>query len=182
MDLASIHNRHKSFHAEIARKAAMVQPRMAAPIVEIPNTPFGVPKHPVCPPVQPCSIPRLAVEFYYPGMWFYDLVSYRGDARPVKSRPSITEIQLGVCSHFGVRLDDLISARRTMDIVLPRQIAMHLCKKLTTRSLPEIGRRFGDRDHSTAHHSNAKIVAMIARDPAFAGVVNEIEAKIRSGL
>jgi hypothetical protein len=182
MDLAAIHSRHKSFHAEIARKAAMVRPRPSKTVIEIPNTPFGVPKYRPEPPVKPRVCAILPMEFYYSGMWFFDLISYRGDAQPAKATPTISEIQLGVCKHFGVRLNDLLSERRTMDIVLPRQVAMYLCKRLTPRSFPEIGRRFGNRDHSTVHHSNAKVKVMIARDQVFAGVINELEAKIGSGL
>lgn len=74
---------------------------------------------------------------------------------PIRT-PKISEIQMAVCDVFAVRLIDLISARRTADIVKPRQIAMGLCKRLTLRSLPDIGRRFGGRDHTTALHGVRK--------------------------
>jgi chromosomal replication initiator protein len=72
-------------------------------------------------------------------------------------RVSIDQIQRKVADYYQVRLSDLLSARRTRDVTLPRQIAMYLAKRLTTRSLPEIGRRFGGRDHTTVIHAVRKI-------------------------
>ena len=59
--------------------------------------------------------------------------------------------------HFGVNRGDLLSSRRNRSIVRPRQIGMYLAKSLTARSLPEIGRRFGGRDHTTVLHAIRKI-------------------------
>ncbi|MEM7695717.1 MAG: chromosomal replication initiator protein DnaA [Pseudomonadota bacterium] len=72
-------------------------------------------------------------------------------------KPKIEDIQRVVSQHYSVSRQDLVSARRTRTIVLPRQIAMFLCKALTPRSLPEIGRRFGNRDHTTVLHAVRKI-------------------------
>ncbi len=69
----------------------------------------------------------------------------------------IDDIQRVVAAKFNVSRLDILSARRTHNVVLPRQVAMYLARTLTTRSLPEIGRRFGGRDHSTAHHAIHKI-------------------------
>jgi chromosomal replication initiator protein len=72
-------------------------------------------------------------------------------------RVRIEEIQKRVASHYHVSRDDLLSSRRTAAVVMPRQIAMYLAKSLTLRSLPEIGRRFGGRDHTTVLHAVRKI-------------------------
>jgi chromosomal replication initiator protein len=84
-------------------------------------------------------------------------------ARETK-RPKIEDIQRVTSQHFGVSKQDLVSARRTRVIVRPRQIAMYLSKTLTPRSLPEIGRRFGNRDHTTVLHAVRKVEEMIERD------------------
>lgn len=74
------------------------------------------------------------------------------------SRPKIKIIQDAVCRFYGVEMCDLQSSRRTANIVKPRQVAMWLAKKLTLRSLPEVGRLF-DRDHTTVLHAVRKIDA-----------------------
>ena len=88
-------------------------------------------------------------------------------ARETK-RPKIEDIQRVVSQHFGVTKQDLVSARRTRTIVRPRQIAMYLSKTLTPRSLPEIGRRFGNRDHTTVLHAVRKIEKMANAEPQVA--------------
>lgn len=85
--------------------------------------------------------------------------------------PKVAEIQAAVCEVFAVSRLDMVSQRRTADIVKPRQIAMGLCKKLTLRSLPEIGRRFGGRDHTTALHGIRK----------FQWAIDRIEPDMRDG-
>jgi hypothetical protein len=70
---------------------------------------------------------------------------------------TIARIKRAVCRYYKVTNTDLISARRTRDITLPRQVAMYLCRHLTVRSMPEIGRQFGGRDHTTVHHADIKI-------------------------
>ncbi|WBL33293.1 chromosomal replication initiator protein DnaA [Sinirhodobacter sp. HNIBRBA609] len=70
---------------------------------------------------------------------------------------SIEEIQRKVAEHYNVRLSDMIGPKRVRTIARPRQVAMYLSKQLTTRSLPEIGRRFGGRDHTTIMHGIRKI-------------------------
>ena len=70
---------------------------------------------------------------------------------------TIDEIIRKVTDHYGVNLTDMLSARRTRSIARPRQVAMYLSKKLTSKSLPEIGRRFGKRDHTTVIHAVKKI-------------------------
>ena len=79
--------------------------------------------------------------------------SLRGSQR----RVTIDEIQKLVSQHFELKPLDLVSARRARAVARPRQIAMYLAKRLTTRSLPEIGRKFGGRDHSTVIHAVRKV-------------------------
>ena len=76
----------------------------------------------------------------------------------------IEDIQRAVSRHYNVSRTDMLSNRRTRQIVKPRQIAMYLAKMMTPRSLPEIGRRFGGRDHTTVLHAVRKVESMIADD------------------
>ncbi|WP_342359927.1 chromosomal replication initiator protein DnaA [Terrarubrum flagellatum] len=76
----------------------------------------------------------------------------------------IEDIQKLVATHFNVSRADILSSRRTANVVRPRQIAMYLSKTLTLRSLPEIGRRFGGRDHTTVLHAVRKVDDLLSRD------------------
>ncbi|AWB47111.1 chromosomal replication initiator protein DnaA [Gemmobacter aquarius] len=77
---------------------------------------------------------------------------------------TIEEIQRKVAEHYNIRLSDMIGPKRVRNIARPRQIAMYLAKQLTPRSLPEIGRRFGGRDHTTIMHGVRKIEELMATD------------------
>ena len=79
-------------------------------------------------------------------------------------RTTIEDIQRKVCEHYGIRLADMHSPRRARPVARPRQLAMYLCKQLTTHSLPEIGRKFGGRDHTTIIHGVRKIEELLADD------------------
>ena len=70
---------------------------------------------------------------------------------------TVEEIQRKVSEHYNIRLSDMLGPKRLRSYARPRQIAMYLCKKLTSRSLPEIGRRFGGRDHTTVMHGVRRI-------------------------
>jgi chromosomal replication initiator protein len=83
-------------------------------------------------------------------------------------RVTIEEIQKRVSEHFNLRVTDMHSARRARAVARPRQVAMYLSKQLTARSLPEIGRKFGGRDHTTVMHAVRKIEELKATDPGFA--------------
>ncbi len=83
-------------------------------------------------------------------------------------RITIDEIQRQVAEHYNVRLADMHSARRARNVARPRQVAMYLAKQLTPRSLPEIGRKFGGRDHTTVMHAVRKVEELISEDPSFA--------------
>ncbi len=77
---------------------------------------------------------------------------------------TVEEIQRKVSEHFSIRLSDMIGPKRARTIARPRQMAMYLSKQLTSRSLPEIGRRFGGRDHTTVMHGVRKIEELIVSD------------------
>jgi chromosomal replication initiator protein len=81
---------------------------------------------------------------------------------------TIEEIQRKVAEHYNVRLSDMIGPKRVRTIARPRQIAMYLAKQLTPRSLPEIGRRFGGRDHTTIMHGVRRIEELMAQDSQMA--------------
>ncbi|MEQ9609185.1 MAG: helix-turn-helix domain-containing protein, partial [Kiloniellaceae bacterium] len=83
-------------------------------------------------------------------------------------RVTIEEIQKRVSAHFNVRIADMHSARRARAVARPRQVAMYLSKQLTSRSLPEIGRKFGGRDHTTVMHAVRKVEELKATDASFA--------------
>ena len=85
----------------------------------------------------------------------------RANARKV----TIEEIQRQVAEHYHIRISDMLSPSRTRASTRPRQVAMYLAKELTTRSLPEIGRKFGGRDHTTVLHATRKIAQNRAQDP-----------------
>lgn len=98
--------------------------------------------------------------------------------RANNKRISIDDIQRKVVEHYGLRIADMQSARRARNVARPRQIAMYLAKQLTSRSLPEIGRKFGGRDHTTVMHAVRKIEELCAEDISF----NEEIATIRRSL
>ncbi len=83
-------------------------------------------------------------------------------------RVTIEEIQKKVAQHFNIRLADMHSARRARAVARPRQVAMYLAKQLTTRSLPEIGRKFGGRDHTTVMHAVKRIEELRQMDATLA--------------
>jgi chromosomal replication initiator protein len=87
-------------------------------------------------------------------------------------RVTIEEIQKRVAEHFNVRISDMHSARRARSVARPRQVAMYLSKQLTSRSLPEIGRKFGGRDHTTVMHAVKKVDELQDQDISFAEDVN----------
>ena len=77
---------------------------------------------------------------------------------------TIDEIQRKVADYYAIKLSDLLSARRAREVARPRQVAMFLAKRLTPRSLPDIGRRFGGRDHTTVMHAVKRIEELRADD------------------
>jgi chromosomal replication initiator protein len=95
-------------------------------------------------------------------------------------RVTIEEIQKRVAEHFNIRLTDMSSARRARAVARPRQIAMFLAKQLTSRSLPEIGRKFGNRDHTTVMHACSRVAELMQKDPALAEDVELLRRMLES--
>jgi chromosomal replication initiator protein len=94
-------------------------------------------------------------------------------------RVKIEDIQRVVARQYNVSRSDLLSSRRTANVVRPRQVAMYLSKTLTLRSLPEIGRRFGGRDHTTVLHAVRKIEALVGKDPVLADEVELLKRQLQ---
>ena len=99
----------------------------------------------------------------------------RGGDRKV----TVDEIQKAVADHYLLKQSDLLSERRTRAIARPRQLAMYLAKSLTTRSYPDIGRRFGGRDHTTVLHAVRRIEALKAEDATIAADLETVTRKLR---
>src|SRR5271166_2473901 len=95
-------------------------------------------------------------------------------------RVTIEEIQKKVAEHYSIRLTDMSSARRARAVARPRQVAMYLAKQLTSRSLPEIGRKFGNRDHTTVMHAVSRVTELMERDGAFAEDVELLRRLLES--
>jgi chromosomal replication initiator protein len=93
-------------------------------------------------------------------------------------RVTVDEIQKAAAEHFGLRQADLVSGTRTRAVARPRQAAMWLAKQLTTRSLPDIGRRFGGRDHTTVLHAVRRIESLKATDPQLARDLETLMGKL----
>lgn len=81
---------------------------------------------------------------------------------------TITDIQRKVAAYYNIKMADMASSRRSRTVARPRQVAMYLAKQLTTRSLPEIGREFGGRDHTTVMHAVKKVQQLMQEDHNFA--------------
>jgi chromosomal replication initiator protein len=94
-------------------------------------------------------------------------------------RVKIEEIQRIVARQYNVSRADLLSSRRTANVVRPRQVAMYLAKTLTLRSLPEIGRRFGGRDHTTVLHAVRKIENLVNNDGALAEEIELLKRQLQ---
>lgn len=101
---------------------------------------------------------------------------------PADQKIRVRTVQDAVCEHYKIGLIDLISERRAKTLVLPRHVAMYLAKNLTMRSLPEIGRLFGGRDHTTVLHAVRKIDGIVSSDAELAGQIEQIKTRILAKL
>lgn len=135
-------------------------PVQVSEVTELP--PQAFPSEPDPPPARPK---------YFP--WF----SITEELGPRKIL--ISQIQRSVAAHFGIKVTDLISARRTRDLIIPRHIAIYLAKEMTPRSLPAIGRAFGGRDHTTALNAIRNTRARLELgDPEVTAAVAAVRAEI----
>jgi chromosomal replication initiator protein len=95
-------------------------------------------------------------------------------------RVTIEEIQKAVVEHYSIRMADMSSARRSRAVARPRQVAMYLAKQLTPRSLPEIGKKFGGRDHTTVMHAVRQIEKLSAEDRTIADDLDALRRKLQA--
>jgi Bacterial dnaA protein helix-turn-helix len=99
--------------------------------------------------------------------------------RSEEPRYFVQQVQLAACKHFNLDIDQLNNQSRRVKFVRPRHIAMYLARELTGRSYPEIGRRFGGRDHTTVMHAWNKIAADLASsNPSCAADIEQIKAAL----
>lgn len=154
--------RHRDFHASISAKAT----KNSAPVAA-----RYVPKQYAINPAP-----------FWRDMWFYDLVRCGETYVPgerIRQRFDVRQIQRVVASFYGVKLSDMVSSRRTGEIIMPRHVAVYLAKELTSKSLPEIGMRFGGRDHTTILFAVRKIARLVKIFPELASDLATIKFRIK---
>jgi Bacterial dnaA protein helix-turn-helix len=159
--------RHKSFHAAIAAKAV---PERPAPRVAVPKPEKAALKHVTYFKPLPVTEPSIV----WPVIPIESASDAPEEAVVIRGERPIRRIIRTVARDYYVTIDDILSERRTKDIVIPRHIAMFLSKEMTNSSLPDIGRRFGKRDHTTVLNAIRRISALVACDPIFASRVGRL--------
>lgn len=100
------------------------------------------------------------------------------DTLETRPTPYVAHIQREVAAFFRISVAEMVSQHRARSVARPRQVAMYLAKKLTQKSLPDIGRRFGNRDHTTVIHAVRVIEALRLFDPQMAADVAELEGRL----
>jgi hypothetical protein len=165
--------RRRNFRSNIAAKAAELADRKicvslaAIPIAAI-EAPLTIePKVKLVQPDENVIAPT-------PSNWFVILAA---DSKS-RSYPSILDIQKAVARRYSIKVSDIISARRTANVVRPRQIGYYLCKELTPLSLPAIGRRFGHRDHTSILHGVKKMALLRKTDMALDAEIIDIAKEL----
>jgi hypothetical protein len=129
-------------------------------------------KRDVLPP-DPAPVAPPAVAFKKEP-WFY-IVGVSADALL-----TMRQIKEAVCEHFGLEMVSMSTGRRNRAEVRPRQIAMYLCRELTSQSMPQIGRGFGGKDHSTIHHACGRIRSLLLADKKMSRDVAAIRAALEA--
>lgn len=145
---------HKAHVARRQKFFPVQKPVFVEPVVEA-TAPEPVPASPELAPVEEIEAPE-----------------------PFTGRRRVKQIIRLVGRHYGVSLEEIIGPRKYKYLVLPRQVACFLTRELTLFSLPEIGRQFGKRNHSTIHHGYHKIKARVATDPEFANFIAGLRAEL----
>lgn len=172
------HLRREAFRQSIAEKAAALKEKK--PGQQRDAAPEAVPAQ-VDPPAEVVTVQAPALPFApMKKPWF------RIEGVTAPPAPRVDEIQRVVCAAYRVQMVDMTSARRTANLVRPRQVAMYLAKTMTGKSLPEIGRRFGGRDHTTVLWAIRKIAGKVevnAEDPeAFDAELSELVSSLRAKI
>jgi hypothetical protein len=170
--------RHENFRASVAAKAAELADRRtriklaAIPVAALEAPLAQTPEVKILDPEETPANPPSSIN------WFVVLSS----GQDGRQYPSMLTIQKAVAAHFKVKVADLISKRRTADIILPRQIGYYLCKELTPHSLPQIGRRFGGRDHTSALHGIQKIKRLRDGDTDLDALLTTLSDQLMASL
>jgi chromosomal replication initiator protein len=92
---------------------------------------------------------------------------------------TIDEIQQEICRFYKIRIDDLLGKKKNKSIALPRQIAMYLCREMTSNTYPHIGKAFGGRDHTTVMHACDKVTKMMEKEKQFQTMIEKLTHNIR---
>lgn len=92
---------------------------------------------------------------------------------------TIDEIQQEICRFYKIRIDDLLGKKKNKSIALPRQIAMYLCREMTSNTYPHIGKAFGGRDHTTVMHACDKVTKMMEKEKQFQTMIEKLSHNIR---
>ena len=100
-------------------------------------------------------------------------------SKGISEKNDVARIQKIVSEYFQISVEDIRSKKRSSNIAFPRQIAMYLCRKMTTESFPKIGTEFGGKDHSTVMHSVEKIENEIKQNPDLANIIQKLENDIK---
>jgi hypothetical protein len=150
------HTAHKQRQARIAQKAVKPKPDPVKDWIKRQNIPIPAPIDPT--PTKDDVLNWIERQ--------RELHSSLLALLPVKTdgKPEIKAIQREVCAHYGISLKDMLSERRQRKLAFPRQVAVYLVRRLTTASFPDIGRRFGGRDHTTMLHADTKITRLLETD------------------
>ncbi len=141
---------HAERRARLARLGAIPTNSVVSKLTEAQIVPIRPERKLIIPPV----------EFFYQNFWCWDLVTATN-----RILPTVKNIQNVVANHFDISVMDMVSARRTKNLILPRHVALYLAKEMTELSYPVIGRYFGGRDHSTIIHAVEKITARMESEP-----------------
>lgn len=132
-------------------------------------------------PAEPAELPEIEIAQvwpYLPSEFATDCSEADAHEPLQRLRPSVRQIQKVVASSYCTPFYEMLSPRRTANVVRPRQVAMYLAKKITLLSFPDIGRRFGGRDHTTVLHAVRKIGDLITTDPALAAEIDALKQQI----
>ncbi|SCB51715.1 dnaA protein helix-turn-helix [Bradyrhizobium yuanmingense] len=141
---------HAERKARLARLGAIPTNSVVSKLTEAQIVPIRPERKLIIPPV----------EYFYPSFWCWDLITATN-----RILPTVKNIQNVVANHFDISVMDMVSARRTKNLILPRHVALYLAKEMTELSYPVIGRYFGGRDHSTIIHAVEKITARMESEP-----------------
>jgi hypothetical protein len=163
--------------AELERKARMTAPPRPEPEPDTARKTIPLPRRfePVPPPPPTAhELALQAVEAAAIAEAKLFLERYRSGNATVR----IAAIQIACADEFAVTVNEILSERKSAQIVTPRQIGMFLCRELTHRSLREIGRYFGHRDHTTVLHAQRKVAERMDGDPGFKQRVDHVRARL----